>query len=92
MPNNKPAATKQAAPSWRDILKIHPAAEVDPMMSDDELRVLGEDIKKNGLQHPITTYDGMLLDGRQRLDGMEKADVKLVQVGRRRRQGRGVDL
>jgi hypothetical protein len=29
--------------------QVHPAAEVFPMMSDDELAKLGEDIKANGL-------------------------------------------
>jgi hypothetical protein len=35
---------------WRSVLKIHPAAEIDPLMSAPELHALGEDIKKNGLQ------------------------------------------
>jgi hypothetical protein len=63
---------------WRDELEVHPAAEVFPMMSPDELKALGEDIKKNGLRTDIvlwsatdeddaTTY---LLDGRNRLDAM----------------------
>lgn len=37
--------------SWRD--HIHPAADLFPMMSEPELRQLGEDIKKNGLRTPI---------------------------------------
>jgi hypothetical protein len=36
-------------PSWRDVLKIHPACELFPLMSQAELKELGEDIKKNGL-------------------------------------------
>ena len=36
---------------WRDKYKVHPAADVFPMMSDEELAELGEDIKKNGLIH-----------------------------------------
>jgi hypothetical protein len=35
--------------SWRDVQPIHPAAELFPLMAPDELRALGEDIKKNGL-------------------------------------------
>jgi hypothetical protein len=42
-----------AGRSWRDRIKIHPAADLFPMMSDEELIVLGEDIKKNGLRQPI---------------------------------------
>ena len=34
--------------SWRDVIKIHPAADLFPMMSPDELKALGEDIKRNG--------------------------------------------
>jgi hypothetical protein len=65
--------------SWRNVLKIHPAAEIDPLMSEAELRALGEDIKKNGLQSPVTIYDDQLLDGRNRLDGMESAGIALTE-------------
>ena len=37
-----------ATKSWRDI-PIHPAADLFPLMAPDELKALGEDIKKNGL-------------------------------------------
>ncbi len=39
--------------SWRDVLRIHPAADLFPMMSPEELRGLGEDIKANGLRVPV---------------------------------------
>src|SRR5438046_8328304 len=39
--------------SWRNVLKIHPAADLFPMMTADELKALGEDIKKNGLRVPV---------------------------------------
>jgi hypothetical protein len=68
----------QAAPgSWRDVLPIHPAADLFPLMSRDELRELGKDIKKNGLRIPISVwkqqkhFPPVLLDGRNRLDAME---------------------
>src|SRR5215831_8247972 len=35
--------------SWRDILPIHPAAELFPPISPDELKAFGEDILRNGL-------------------------------------------
>jgi hypothetical protein len=72
---------------WRDRYKIHPAAEVFPMMLDDELAKLGEDIKANGLTVPLTIierpgeYDrrgkpvNYVLDGRNRLDAMERAGM-----------------
>ena len=59
---------------WRDILPVHPAADLFPMMTLDEITALGEDIKNNGLKQPIVlvkTPDGdALLDGRNRLDAM----------------------
>jgi hypothetical protein len=62
--------------SWRDHLKIHPAAELFPMMSEPELRDLGEDIKANGMRVSIVLYKGKLLDGRNRLDAMELVGIK----------------
>jgi hypothetical protein len=64
--------------SWCDVLEIHPAAELFPMMSDDELQELGEDIKKHGLHEGVALCDGKLLDGRNRLDAMEMAGIKVV--------------
>jgi len=71
-----PTAAKPT-PSWREFLPIHPAAEMFPLMAPDELRALGEDIKKNGLTSPIVLWQGdhgsplYLLDGRNRLDAIE---------------------
>jgi hypothetical protein len=63
--------------SWRDQIKVHPAAELLPMMPPDELKALGEDIEQNGLWTNIAVWrtDGgrpwFLVDGRNRLDGAE---------------------
>jgi hypothetical protein len=74
------AASSSNAKSWRDVLPIHPAAEVCPMMSEPELKEWGEDIKKNGLKTSIAIFDSgvdtkgpryWLLDGRNRLAAME---------------------
>jgi hypothetical protein len=53
--NRKPArenamSTKtKPSPCWRDTLPIHPAAELFPRMSPDELQALGDDVVvKNG--------------------------------------------
>ena len=65
--------------SWRDRIKVHPAADLFPMMSPDELKTLGEDIAKHGLQSRIavlcTGNDVLLLDGRNRMDAMEAAGL-----------------
>ncbi len=83
--------------SWRDsYLKVHPSADAFPMMDDDELAKLGEDIKKNGLREPIklmrvsgarpypgilgaTEQEEMLLDGRNRLEAMERVGINVLE-------------
>jgi hypothetical protein len=62
--------------NWRDVLPVHPAADLFPLMSEAELRELGEDIKKNGLLFPIIACGGQLLDGRNRLDAMALVGIK----------------
>jgi DNA-binding Lrp family transcriptional regulator len=69
--------------SWRNDLPIHPAADLFPRMSPDELRELGKDIIKNGLTSPIAVCidsptdreSVQLVDGRNRLDAMELAGL-----------------
>jgi hypothetical protein len=39
--------------SWRDIWKVHPAADLFPLLAPDELRALAKDIKENDLKNPI---------------------------------------
>jgi hypothetical protein len=70
--------------AWRDFLRVHPACELFPMMTPAELKELGADIKAaGGLKHPIVLWrneDGeySLLDGRNRLDAMEAAKIKVA--------------
>lgn len=58
-------------------LEVHPAAALFPMMSMDELSELAEDIKANGLVHPIVldASGEVLIDGRNRLKACEIAGV-----------------
>lgn len=50
-----------------DEIQVHPAAAVFPMLSDDELSELAEDIRANGLHHPLVRdSEGRLVDGRNR--------------------------
>jgi ParB-like chromosome segregation protein Spo0J len=59
--------------------EVHPAAQVFPMMTDDELDELAADIKANGQQVPIVLLpDGVLLDGRNRMEACKRAKVKPV--------------
>jgi ParB-like chromosome segregation protein Spo0J len=54
--------------TWRDRYKVHPAADVWPMLPEAELQELAADIRANGLQAPIVYYftasgEKMLIDG-----------------------------
>jgi hypothetical protein len=67
--------------SWRDVLKIHPACVLFPPLPPDELKALGEDIKKNRLQERAKLLRQgdkfVLLDGRSRLDAIEVAGLSI---------------
>jgi len=57
--------------------RVHPVAALFPMLPDEELRDLADDIKVNGLIHPIVLdADGQLIDGRNRLRACELAGVE----------------
>lgn len=55
---------------------VHPAAFVFPLMPDIDLAELAEDIRKNGLKHPVVLFEGQVLDGRNRLRACELAGVE----------------
>ena len=58
-------------------MKVHPAAELFPMMTGDAFDEFVEDIRANGQQSPISTLpDGTLLDGRNRLEACRKLGLK----------------
>ena len=79
--------TTRSKSSWRDVLAIHPAAELLPRPSQDELVTLGLDIRANGLHFQIAIFNATaeaegreyskkddqfnMLDGISRLDAME---------------------
>jgi len=56
--------------------KVHPAAALFPMIPDDELQLLADDIAATGLHHPVVlAADGTLVDGRNRLAACKLAGV-----------------
>lgn len=78
-------ACRSRAPNWREVLPIHPAAQLLPHMTEQELRELGEDIKARGLLQPIFIFQELvggkdfrysLLDGVNQLDAMALIGIK----------------
>lgn len=56
-------------------MNFHPYSEIFPLLSDSELGKLAEDIRAHGLREPIWTYEGQILDGRNRWRACEMAGV-----------------
>jgi hypothetical protein len=59
-------------------MKNHPYADIFPMMNDADSKALVGSIRENGLQHSIITYEGMILDGRNRAVACEQAGIEPV--------------
>lgn len=58
---------------------VHPAADMFPMLNDDELDELAADIEESGLLEPVwLTVDGELLDGRNRVVACQRAGVDVL--------------
>lgn len=86
------ADTAKPAPSWRDRVKVHPAANDYPMLSDAELDVLSKDIKERGLQHGLTFWTpanysetGSRKRGESILDWADRKKFDLYQIDGRNR-------
>jgi ParB-like chromosome segregation protein Spo0J len=57
-------------------MKHHPIADVWPMMAEDKLHELADDIRKNGQLVPVWLYEGKILDGRNRWAACKIAGVE----------------
>ena len=69
--------------SWRDSIKVHPAADLFPPLEPGALVELANDIKANGIRVPVVTWQGpdgevWLIDGRNRLDAREQLGLPCV--------------
>jgi hypothetical protein len=79
--NTSPKYQAATAPkSWRDVLPVHPAAEMFEPLSADEFKDLVDDIKRHGIRTPIGIWSGaddceFLIDGRSRLDAAAEAGL-----------------
>lgn len=58
-------------------VQVHPVAALFPMLAEDELRELAEDIRQRGLLQPIVlASDGSILDGRNRYAACQLAGIE----------------
>ena len=55
---------------------LHPACKLFPLLGENELQELADDIMENGLQNAIVLLDGKVLDGQNRLAACKLAGVK----------------
>lgn len=64
-----------------EIVGTHPYADKFPMLSDTELDDLAESIRMIGLLHPVVVdRDGLVLDGRNRVEAANRAQVEVRTV------------
>lgn len=57
-------------------MEFHPIADLFPLMSADEFEVLCLDIATNGLRESIWTYEGKIIDGRNRYNACREVEVE----------------
>lgn len=57
-------------------MKSHQYADLFPMMATVDIARLADDIRENGLADPIVTYEGKILDGRNRYQACLMAEVE----------------
>lgn len=57
-------------------MKFHELSEIFPLIEGQSLDDLAADIKANGLREKIWTYEGKILDGRNRFLACQRANVK----------------
>src|SRR5271167_4611765 len=60
-------------------LDFHELANEYPLIEEDELANLVEDIRKKGIIEPITLYEGKILDGRNRYRAAKEAGRTLTE-------------
>lgn len=59
-------------------MNSHQLAKIFPMMSENEFTLLKEDIKTHGLVEPILTYQGVIIDGRNRYKACQELDIEPI--------------
>ena len=61
--------------SLTPVLQSHDFANIFPLLDDAALEMLANDIKQNGLRETVVTYEGKVLDGRNRSLACAKAGI-----------------
>lgn len=56
-------------------MEFHPIASIFPMLPENELQELADDIREHGLREPVWTFEGKILDGRNRATACKLAGV-----------------
>lgn len=64
-------------------LEYHPLANLFPLLMDDRLAELVDDVRKHGILAPIVIFEGKILDGRNRYRAGIEAGLKPVIAGPR---------
>jgi DNA-binding ferritin-like protein (Dps family) len=73
---SKSTSSKDQEPSKIELLPFHPIADKLPLMEGKEFDELVGDIQRRGLRFPIVTFEGRIIDGRNRARACERAGVE----------------
>jgi hypothetical protein len=65
--NERYDAEQRAAIVRRSGRTIHPVCDLFPLLGRSDVEKLADDIKANGLIHPVVVHEGQIVDGRNRL-------------------------
>lgn len=61
-------------------MKNHPLADAFPLMEGEPFDELVADIRDHGLHHPVTLFEGMILDGRNRWRACQQLNIPHTEV------------
>jgi hypothetical protein len=73
--NNQSTEPTQEPHSPGECLPFHPLAGIFPLLEGAEFEQLVADIKHNGLREKIDTYEGKIVDGRNRYRALQQLGI-----------------